>query len=183
MIRACLGAIALAAALSAPRPVRVRTTMRYSRSTSPVERRRRTERVQSGLYQDSLIAPFAPSDSLASPSRRTVWCKGASKWMVVAPECVSCFETCWRGQSRVPTRPSCSSASWTAFSPRMERDTRAFSPRTGCRRLLPARAADSVSLRNGRDRSHLITSNLDFRDDLEMSDAGTARCKWTTARA
>lgn len=76
MIRACLGAIALAAALSAPRPVRVRTTMRYSQVDEP----RRTQAMNAfnrGLYQDSLIAPFAPSDSLASPSRRTVVVQGS----------------------------------------------------------------------------------------------------------
>jgi hypothetical protein len=40
-----------------------------------------------------------------------------------------------------------------------------------------------IRLRYGRDASHVITSSLHFRDDSEISDAGTARRKWTTARA
>ena len=76
MIRACLGAIVIVAALSAPRPVRVRTAMRYVQVDSAT-RTRSMNAFNRGLYQDSLIAPFESSDSLASPSRRIALVQGS----------------------------------------------------------------------------------------------------------
>ena len=77
MIRPCLCAIAVVAALSAPRPVRVRTTMRYVQLDEP----RRTQAMNAfnrGLYQDSLIAPFADRIRLPRHLVEQSWCKGAS---------------------------------------------------------------------------------------------------------
>ena len=76
MIRACLGAVALAAALAAPRPIRLRTIMSYIQFGEPY-RTQAMAAFKRGLYQDSLIVPFSQSDSLASPSRRTVVVRGS----------------------------------------------------------------------------------------------------------
>jgi hypothetical protein len=76
VIRACIAAIGVVAALSAPRPVRVRTAMRYVR-VDDATRTRSMNAFNRGLYLDSLIAPFESSDSLASPSRRIVRVQGS----------------------------------------------------------------------------------------------------------
>jgi len=76
MIRACLGAVALAATLAAPRPIRLRTIMSYIQFGEPY-RTQAMAAFKRGLYQDSLIVPFSQSDSLASPSRRTVVVRGS----------------------------------------------------------------------------------------------------------
>jgi hypothetical protein len=76
MIRACLVVMALVAAFAAPRPVRVRTTMRYV-GGDDATRTRSMKAFTRGLYEDSLIAPFTAADSLASPSRRIVVVQGS----------------------------------------------------------------------------------------------------------
>jgi hypothetical protein len=69
MIRALLSGVILAGVLSpAPRPVRIRTTMRYYQFDEP----RRTQAMNAlnrGLYQDSLIAPVSPSDTALGIAR------------------------------------------------------------------------------------------------------------------
>jgi len=76
MTRAWFGAVALVATLAAPRPIRLRTIMSYIQFDEP-HRTQAMAAFKRGLYQDSLIVPFSQSDSLASPSRRTVVVRGS----------------------------------------------------------------------------------------------------------
>jgi hypothetical protein len=180
VIRACIAAIVL----SPHCPLRVQSAFAPQCATfvSTTHADAFDERIQPGLVLDSLIAPFESSDSLASPSRRIVRVQGSIEVDGNrARVCLMMLNVLARPITG-PTRRR-ATRELDSVSRRTECGTRGYSRKNACRLPFPLRVPIGACLRCRRNTPHLTKSSADLPRRREMSDAGTARRKWTAARA